>query len=31
MTEIELEVGHYGPKFEAEKDEILSLYLRERG
>jgi hypothetical protein len=24
-------VGHYGPKFEAEKDEILSHYLRERG
>jgi lipocalin len=24
----ELEVGNYGPKFEAEKDEILSHYLR---
>jgi hypothetical protein len=22
-------VGHFGPKFEAEKDEILSRYLRD--
>jgi hypothetical protein len=27
----ELEVGHFGPKIEAEKDETLSHYLRERG
>jgi hypothetical protein len=24
-------VGQYGPKFEAERDEILSQYLQERG
>jgi hypothetical protein len=26
----ELEVGHFRPKIDAEKDDTLSLYLRER-
>ncbi len=27
----ELEVGHFGPKLEAERDETLGQNLRERG
>jgi hypothetical protein len=27
----QLEVGHFGPIIEAERDETLSQYLRERG